>query len=112
MWFLKIRKFVKNHPESNRRYFRLTKFRKALLLRLFSKLDESLINGMPVLCREIVMQNHIPAKIKAAISSKKFLSDFLPSLVGTGIEFDLDELQNLEQLWLKPREELRLMANI
>jgi glycosyltransferase domain-containing protein len=108
----RIHEFMKHHPESKGPYFRLNQIRKAFLLRLFLILDERVISGMPIFFREIVMRNRIPTKIRAAISSKKALSDFLPNLVRTGIGFEIDELQNLEQLWLKPREELRLRANI
>ena len=107
-----ILKFVKSHPESRGKLPRLKTLKIVVLTKLFSRLDENIINNLPTIFRKIAMRYHIPAKIAAAIGPKRVLDEFLPSLLKSGISFDLDELKNLEKLWLKPREELRLKANI
>ena len=107
-----ILKFVKSHPEARGHFVRLRRARKAILVRLFSRLGESTINLLPLCVHKTVAQNFIPIKIRAAIGSKRILTDFLPGLLSTGIEFDLSELKELEVLSLKPREELRLRADI
>jgi glycosyltransferase domain-containing protein len=107
-----VHEFVMKHPELRGRFPRFTARRKALLVRLFSKFDKNTVNYLPEYLREIVSRNFIPAEVRAAIGSKKVLDEFLPNFLKTGIAFDLDELKNLEKLWLKPREELRLRANI
>ena len=108
----KIRKFINNHPESRGKLPRLKTLKIVVLTKLFSRLDENIINNLPTIFRKIAMRYHIPAKIAAAIGPKRVLDEFLPSLLKSEISFDLDELKNLEKLWLKPREELRLKANI
>ena len=108
----KIRKFVQNHPESRGQFPRFKTLKINVLTKLFSRLDENIVNSLPTIFRKIVMRYHIPAKIASAIGPKKVLDEFLPSFLKSGISFDLDELKNLEKLWLKPREELRLKANI
>ncbi len=108
----KIRKFVQNHPESRGQFPRFKTLKINVLTKLFSRLDENIVNSLPTVFRKIVMRYHIPAKIASAIGPKKVLDEFLPSLLKSGISFDVDELKNLEKLWLKPREELRLKANI
>ena len=108
----KIRKFVKNHPESRGQFPRFKTLKIAILMKLFSRLDESTVSNFPAGIHEIVRRYYLPDRIAGAIGSKKVLDEFLPSLLKSGISFDLDELKNLEKLWLKPREELRLRANI
>ncbi len=105
-------KFVMSHPESRGKLPRLKTLKIVVLTKLFSRLDENIINNLPTIFRKIAMRYHIPAKIAAAIGPKRVLDEFLPSLLKSGISFDLDELKSLEKLWLKPREELRLRANI
>lgn len=102
---------VMNHHEFRGRFPRIKLWRRSLLVRLFSKLSESSISNYPKYLREIVSRNFIPVEIRAAIDSKKVLDEFLPNFSKTGIVFDLAELKNLENLWLKPRQELRLRSN-
>jgi len=106
-----VHDFVLNHHEFRGRFPWLKAGRKALLVRLFSKFNESTVNYFPEYLREIISRNFIPVEIRAAIGSKKALDEFLPNFIKTGIVFNLDELKNLENLWLKPREELRLRSN-
>lgn len=107
-----VNKFVMNHHEFRGRFPRIKAWRRSLLVRLFSKFNESRINNYPEYLREIVSRNFIPVEIRAAVESKKVLDEFLPNFLKTGIVFNLGELKNLENLWLRPREELRLRANI
>jgi hypothetical protein len=86
--------------------------RNAVLVRLFSRLHESTVNLLPYYLHRIVAQNFIPKNIRDAISQKTILNKFLPRLTETGINFDPIELMKLETLWLMPREELRLRADI
>ena len=53
----------------------------------------------------------IPEELKPALA-KQTLSDLLANLKDTGIVFDRSEIESVEKLLLKPREELRLHANI
>ena len=53
----------------------------------------------------------IPEELKPALA-KQTLSDLLINLKDTGIVFDRSEIESVEKLILKPREELRLHANI
>ena len=103
--------FVMNHHEFRGRFPRIKPWRRSLLVRLFSKFNESSINNYPKYLREIVSRNFMPVEIRAAIDSKKVLDEFLPNFSKTGIVFDLAELKNLENLWLRPRQELRLRSN-
>ncbi len=108
----RIHEFVKNHPESRGQFPRFKIFKNAVLIKLLSRLDETTVSKLPVGLREELFRYYIPAKIAAAIGTKKVLDEFLPSFLKSGISFDLDELKNFEELLLKPREELRLRANI
>lgn len=107
-----ILKFVNSHPETRGRFVRLRRMRNAVLVRLFSRLHESTVNLLPYYFHRIVAQNFIPKNIRDAISQKTILNKFLPRLTETGIHFDPIELMKLETLWLMPREELRLRADI
>lgn len=106
-----VHKFVMNHHEFRGPFPRIKSWRRSLLVRLFSKFNESRINNYPEYLREIVSRNFIPVEIRAAIESKKVLDEFLPNFLKTGIVFNLGELKNLENLWLRPRQELRLRSN-
>ncbi len=53
----------------------------------------------------------IDKKLKPAIGGHD-LKTFLQKLAGTGVAYDESEIRNVNELLLKPRDELRLRANI
>jgi glycosyltransferase domain-containing protein len=110
--YKKIQDVVKNHPESRNQSSELKLLMSRIIEYFLAKINQNVPRYIPENVRDLALDQYIPTKIKAAIGPKQVLDEFLPKLQDTGIKFIESELRDLESLLMKPREELRLRADI